>query len=476
MLLASFAFTPLQSAIFRTGTTTRSIPVDMAKTGHLIPLSEQNVSLNTNFFNAAYEIAWLGQDAPEYTTLEYAVLPFQPVSDHVSTYDLETRSTNATAFSTSLTCSEAEMSQEDSKYSAYNFSNGRGCSVVLNLTSLIWDDRPGYIINYIGYFEDVYTGLSLKQSDNCTAEHSNSFLALWSSPLKEFSDPSVVLPSPKASFCTPSYAAREMSITVNASNHGIVSGQLKPAASTTSETHFEEIFNITAFEYFLAVGYNQLQGPANFEDMERLQQYPRAQKMNVTFPITGLVGFALALSSSSASDYSSSQVMHDEFQRVHRLLFTAAFSTLTQKAHNDNIKDQIFTLGTIQDNLGSIILVRSIAIAVEAILGLTISMSIALWLYLSHRPNNLRSDPKSIANLMKMIRQSDVHHFPNHVRLSADDLKKSLRHTRFKLAKDGARLLRLESPVSDKPSMSQMIQTTLQVIVWNNMSPGDHLS
>jgi hypothetical protein len=449
MLLVFWVLTPLQSAIFNTGVARRSIQASMEIYGSLIPLKAQTTKLNANFLNTAYGISWLGQDPPEYTSLNYAVLPFRPVPDNMETYGSETWSTDVNAFSTSLTCAEANISRNHP--SIYTFSNGRGCSVDLTPASLS-PVGVTYMINYVGWYNDPHVDWFL-DNPNCTAEHSNNFLALWASK-PDNSGFNGMYDDLQASFCQTSYSVKDMTITVNASDHRIVEGHLKSGGPNDAVRKVEDVFNITSFEYLIGNAVNPTEARADLHDTVVMDQFPRIQDKKVSWPVSLMVGFALALGPPSVSDFASLDVLHDAFQKAHRLLFTAAFHTLTEVADTTQKSPQLLTSGIIHDSPGAILLVRPIAITVEAILGLITLLCIALWWYSSHRPSNLKADLASISDLMQMLKSDEnasLDGFVGNRTLTADSLKSALCDARFQLLKDGSRIVQLDSTTSNGP-------------------------
>ena len=111
MLLVFWVITPLQSAIFNSGPVLRSAQTWMMITGKLIPVNLQSGALNANFLNEAYGLAWLNQSLPTFSTRQFAVLPFQPITTRPKPSPTETWTTTTDTFRTSLSCSPANISR-----------------------------------------------------------------------------------------------------------------------------------------------------------------------------------------------------------------------------------------------------------------------------------------------------------------------------------------------------------------------------
>lgn len=85
MLTIFWVVTPLQSAIFNTASITRSTPLLIEASRALLPIELQATTLKGSFLNTGYGTAWLQQRLHPYTTMEFATLPFHPVSVASST-------------------------------------------------------------------------------------------------------------------------------------------------------------------------------------------------------------------------------------------------------------------------------------------------------------------------------------------------------------------------------------------------------
>lgn len=60
----------------------------------LMPIDQQATAMDISILNAAYGATWLDQDAPEYTTSDFAILPFT-ISDQRTTASCQSSAANA---------------------------------------------------------------------------------------------------------------------------------------------------------------------------------------------------------------------------------------------------------------------------------------------------------------------------------------------------------------------------------------------
>ncbi|KAK0130121.1 hypothetical protein ONS96_000649 [Cadophora gregata f. sp. sojae] len=406
MLVVFWAITPLQSAIFNTGVVTRSKHIDMGTTATLVSLDRQAHVLNANFLNVAYAISWLGQKLPGFTTANYTVLPFGPTTLVQRSLPSETWTAARDAFGTSISCSPAIVEVEKL---GYTFRNGKGCSVSqINLP--VSHDFGSHMINYIGYFSNPHVDWSL-QNPNCTAEFSNNFLALYASGKSHVQGG--IYSNITALFCETSYSSHSVTVTVNASDNTIVHQKLAyQSRSSSGAQSIQGILNTTAFEYVLATGVNPTNQKVNLPDRAVLEQYPRLMKYNLTWPVSNMVGFAVALNPSRVDDLAESTALKVAFERAHQLLFTTAFNSLLEPVTETNSSDSV--AGLLEDSPGAIILVRPVAIAVEIALAIVAIMTLLLWFHSHSRQSSLETDPSSIADLMAVLQAGQISRKESH--------------------------------------------------------------
>ncbi|RDW62552.1 hypothetical protein BP5796_10854 [Coleophoma crateriformis] len=429
MLLVFWAITPLQSAIFNTGTVTRTIETTMADTGRLLSLEAQTSGLNANFLNTGYGISWLNQTLPSFTTANSAMLPFSPANDSGPSSSSEVWTTTTDVYSTNLTCWPAIVTQQ-TPYPGYTFDNGKGCILSdVVLASTTGTDR--YMLNYIGYYNNPVLDWAL-QNPNCTLEFSNNFLALFATAASRVK--SGVYSNLTAIFCEPSYYYMSSSVQVNASSLAVESVRNNDPPLPMSSS----LFNTSNFEYIIGTGVPSTDDRSNYPDTSILEQYPRVQDLNVAWPFSQMSGFALALNPMTTDDLASPVVLQSAFERAHKLLFATAFSTLVTSANSDSAGSRP---GIRRGQSGSILLVRPIAIVVECAFGLIAILTICLG-YVSYcRLSQLASDPASLADIMaKLTKIEDLDkRIPGDGTLTAENLEAAFdgHNFRLKLASSG---------------------------------------
>ena len=418
----------------------------MGTNGTLASFNTQVDKLNTNFLDATYGLAWLGQKLPPFTTNEVAFLPFQPVELPSAMLSSEVWSTTVETYYTNLTCSPAIIEYLPN---GYTFSNGKGCIADVGVYN-----SDLYVVMYVGWYDNAESDWALSQSSNCSVEFANNFLAIFA--YGPTIHPNGSFGNLSATFCETSYSSQKMQVIVNATSNSVQ--EVIPVGKVSTPADLTDLFNITNFEYILGTGVPEAFPLTKFDfpDQIILQQHPRLQELHISWPVTNMVGFGVGLNNGSIASFSDTAVLQQVFERAHQAAFVSAFSTLTESSEN------LTTLrpGIRLDYPGAVTLGRPLCIVVEAALGLITILILILW-YLSYkRRSNLKSDPASIADIMSLVTYNDdlsqdMH--DSNGRLSAAQLETVLAQKKYHLVHQdftSPRLLPIRSVKLKNPTLS----------------------
>jgi hypothetical protein len=437
MMFVTWAIVPLQSAIFSTGTVTRTRETPMTITGSLMPLEEQTAALNSQFLNTAYGVSWLGQKPPPYTTKEYALLPFSPVAGVPAYSGSDTWTSSTLAYYTNLTCTPAIIKQGVVKKN-FIFEDGNGC---VTEDIAFPGASPQFLVMYIPYFDDPNTDWAL-QNPKCTVEHSHNFLAIWGE--SQSIDDNI-----SAQFCRPTYYIQPVTATVNVTNHAVINIDYIDAPDMDMKLP-EADFNITNFEYVIGTGSSQYQVnrplAGDLPDVSIIEQLPRLINYSLAWPLENMVGYGMAASSGQAKDLADPLQMHKAFESAHKLLFSMAVAALTT-TERPSING---SFGLITDQPASIIFVRSFSIIVEVFLAAVCVLTCVLWVIYQQRQTNMTHDPASISDIMRLVYSSKepLHGFDDSGTLTTQLLKERLHGHRYRLVtyyKNGSAEMHLET-------------------------------
>ncbi|KAJ4420540.1 hypothetical protein N0V82_004313 [Gnomoniopsis sp. IMI 355080] len=382
MMLILWTITPLQGAILGTQAVTFSKTLDTFVKSGLIPVDQQAIDLDVSILDNAYGTIWYEQDLAKYTTKEYALLPFFP-ADVTAVGMNETWTANTTKFETDLDCWPANFD------GSAKFDNGKGCSVNVSVDLL---KSSNYYMQYFGYVSNAVLDWQLG-SEDCGPEFSHEFFSIFAS---RASNNTLNI---TAMFCEPSYIQQEVTVTVQADTRLPVSGSLVELSAPISMN--ETIFNSTAFEFLLHVGFAMLVVPRDYGESVLQNQNSKMVQYNITWPATNMVGFGIGSHDGPVSDFQSHAVMQAAYGSAHKLMFANAVSAIiTQTA-------QPLKNGTIRYILYGMVVSRPLAIVVECILAVVAILTGTLLYTLTRCHSNLCSDPDSIASIFGMLQHDE---------------------------------------------------------------------
>jgi hypothetical protein len=401
----------------------------MAKTGSLLPYNAQADALNANFMNTAFAITWLGQKMSPYTTANYALQPFAPVSHSSVASSTETWSASTIAYSTKLNCKPTNITLQGVPSSTYTFDDGDGCTVpdiALPSTSGIAD----FMVLYIPYWDNAVEDYSLFNPKCSNSTH--NFLALWASGSSEYKPE--VYSNITALFCEPKYFVQTVTAEINATDFSVISSTFDEHISDDGNMLSEDLFNVTSFEYIIGTGVSSIDERRDYHNTVVLEQFPRLRNYSLTWPVSNMVGFAVAANTETIEDMLKPTVLQASFEKAHKLLLPTAISTLTSFSANKTPSNT--WNGLIHDQPAAIILLRPFAITVEVTLLVVVVLIAMLWWLSYSRPSRLASDPAKIADIMPLVRDSKEisNLFADDGTLTAQLLEMRLGHRRFLLS------------------------------------------
>ncbi|KAB5545557.1 hypothetical protein GE09DRAFT_967889 [Coniochaeta sp. 2T2.1] len=433
MMLIFWAVTPLQSAIFGTQAVLVTKQLMVSDIAQLGTLSEQVDAMDSSILNAAYGITWLNEPYPGYTTSAHAIIPFLPLNEEATSRPNETWTAPATALSTDLKCWPAVVEKNTEVNNSYTFDNGQGCRNTFEPSSRgKLGNETGVIhtVLYIGYHENPLLNWYL-QNPNCSRNASHQFLAIWiAQDTKDMT----------ALFCEPSYWMQSVMVTVSAGDKRPDDASIVPLVEPNLLDESE--FNSTAFEYLIGTGAPSKLIRRDYPRDRTVEQFPSLADLNLAFPLTNMVGFAVGGMNYSVMDLKAPAALQDIFSNAHRKLFSAAIPSLLRSAD----ESQPARTSTVQYLLYGVVVSRPLSLVVEILLFL-IAILVAAILYLSRRTRSiLINDPGSIGATLTVLGNSDtlLKDFSPRDRYDDRNLRTSVQGNRYKLVQsailDGQRL------------------------------------
>lgn len=387
----------------------------MSVTSSLVAIEEQDELLDSSILNAAYISMWFSGQLPEYTTSDYALLPYSPSeSDSLGTSEIWR--VNTTKLATDLDCWPATYEwNATGSGGIFRFDNGEGCIYETSFGL----EQSEWCAQYMGYYPNDLLDWNPMDSDTCGPEFSHQFLAFVG---QRSGDPNNgTFGNITALFCESSYTQQEVSVVIDATTRQPLQDSLVELGPATNLS--DSFFNSTAFEFLVYGGFPMLGIDRDYPDDLILQPEAAVQSVNITFPISNLVGFFFGLYNGSQTDLLNATAIHETYAAAHRLIFSFAISQLTSGDVASDNRD-----GHVQYTLYGIVVSRPFSIAVEAMLGVVAVLGAALLVSLVRSKSNLEGDPDSTASLFTKAQneQEMLTHFAEKDSLDDSSLEKDI--------------------------------------------------
>ena len=422
--------TPLSGAVFKSDKVTHLVATSANYTAQLLPAAEQSSSSIAESWLNAYSILWLNQKLPNFTTRAAAFVPFEMDPQPQNACSDCTWTAPTTMYSSTLDCQPASISHD---YYGVTYDNGKGCVV-----------RQYEIDAQIPNSTSMFT--SFYQADCCGSGNASNAMIAFSFKNKEPPRDRKPLPqrpmmqegmpqqslcfgphqnngTPWASywdktvlFCEPSYFIQSVNVTVTVPNMTV--SNFKPLESPQQLS--STIFDISMFESIVAgtsPGPNgqQFTATAPKRDINETTDIDTTQLTNrgVTDVFDNLIVFAVGFSQLAADAYLNASVLATSMDYAYQILFALALTSLLSPGTMEPGKTSTRIMGEIRGDENAIIVVRSLALALEACLGVAaLSTSLLLLVYWNRR-SELQKDPASLSRVMEMI-QTDPE-LPMHI-------------------------------------------------------------
>ena len=386
-----WSITPLASSIFAIGSRVHSTTVPTTYNAELMPLNSQLDSLTTGFMTTAYNVVWLGQNLPGFTIKQSALLPFWVNHNELVT-DPDQRWTSETMmYSATVSCNPAKV---ENTSEGITYSNSKGC-----VTSPGYLDDDGSVdpsIRFIGWYMDQHSDYALSEMGCPSEDFSHSFLLFWGTRRQGRFESTAI-------FCEPQYWSQKANVTVSTLDLSVsnITALEQPTPLSWTE------FNISNFEYVIGTGAVVRSRRADVPDtMSTINSTSRMLKLGFEHgSVSGnMVGFAFGVKQLGLEDYLDVQTLATSFEEAYQLLFALAIRTLfTNGSDTPNFKPTV-----IERTRKTIFVVRTLTVLIESCLGVVTLFTFALGFMAWKRPSQLKCDPDSLREVMKLLRSNQL--------------------------------------------------------------------
>ncbi|KAI9864714.1 MAG: hypothetical protein M1824_004621 [Vezdaea acicularis] len=394
MVIVFWAITPLQSGILTTRTVNVTEALSMTTSTAYLSAAQQPTGLNAEYAYSVFGISWLNETLPPYMNKEIAIAPFVLKQPSKKALGNETWTALTTLYGSDLRCWPAKQTK---KATGMEYSSGEGCDVSnIQLNPYLPDKSKNFTALYTGYWDNGLADFSLQGS--CPPNASHNFLALFS---RTSTDPSEygVANNATALFCEPSYFAQDVMATVSLPAKAIIS------TSARSERRGLpiDLFNITNFETTLSAGDSMLTDRSDLPTSASPVQAFRLQPYSILYPVTNMIGYAIAADPRPPGDYLDPDILHNALQAAHRLLFARAMTAVLVEDYSNATE----SIGVRTREMGAVVVIRTFSILVEVFLAILVLLAGSILYISNRRANKLRSDPTTIAASMSLVADSD---------------------------------------------------------------------
>lgn len=458
-IVVLWTLTPLQAGIFATEDRVVTTTIPFLTSAAYQPSSNQTEP-SALYAQHAYNIAWLNEALPPYSTVDFMLDAFTPATSY-AVDDEEVWNGVTKLYSVDVVCEPAinyiRNSDSDNPSTMYNSSSG--CSYGLPVKTGTGNDTSKVLeAMYVGYSDqngmaDWYLeGYCPKKANHTFLVRTTLFTetGIVDQNLASTTTPDIGVVRTTSLYCEPQYFVQQVNASVAAANGSVISinsvGQKNQLPG--------EIFDINLFERAMSSGLDY-RGPGVSYDSGR-GDFPenawpdqKTHFVNTNLDMSYLpkmVPFSFAaLKRPSLEDYLDPKILAESYQAAYRVLFVAQMARV--------LKSDFGTTATHHDgqrtyHTQALVLVPGFTYAVEALLVLAILFNLSIIYFSLTRTCSLQNDPTSIASHMSAIAGDSelLSLLGNLDTSSAQGIRSALVSTKFSMSADAK--LELQSEYS----------------------------
>lgn len=411
-IVVLWTLTPLQAGIFATENRVVTTTVPFLTSTSYQPASNQT-ELSAIHAQHAYNIAWLNETLPPYSTIDFVLDAFAPATSYAIQGGDDVWTGATKMYSVNVVCEPTidYVSDSGSNNPSTMYNSSSGCSYGLPVKTGTGNDTSKVLeAMYVGYSDqngmaDWYLeGYCPKQANHTFLVRTTLFTqaGIMDPNLASTTTPDNGVIRTTSLYCEPQYFAQHVNASVAATNGSVIS--VSPVGQKSELP--KEIFDIDLFERAMSSGldyrgpgvsYNS--GRGDFPENAWPDQKTHFVNTNLDMSyLPKMVPFSFAaLKKPSLEDYLDPQTLAESYQAAYRLLFVAQMARVLQSdfgitATHDNGQRTYHTQ--------ALVLVPGFTYAVEALLMLAILFNLSIIYFSLTRTCSLQHDPTSIASNM----------------------------------------------------------------------------
>jgi hypothetical protein len=444
-----WTLTPLQAGIFATEKRVVTTTVPFLTSTSYQPVSNQT-GPSALYAQHAYNVAWLNEKLPPYSTVDFVLDAFAPAAAHAMHGD-EVWNGTTKMYSVDVVCEPTinfiSGPWSDNPSTKYNSSSG--CSYGLPVKTGTGNDTSKTLeAMYVGYSDQ--NGMADWYLEGyCPEQANHTFLVrmtlfseagIRDQDLASTTTPDSGVLKSTSLYCEPRYYEQEVNASVAAANGSVIT--VTPIGQKNDLS--QDMFDINLFERAMSSGLDY-SGPGVSYDSGRGDFPENAwpdQKTHFTNTsldlsyLPKMVPFSFAaLKRPKLEDYLDPEILAESYQAAYRLLFIAQMARILQPDLGGTAIPQ---RGQTTYHTQALVLVPEFTYAVEALLVLAVLFNLSIMYFSLTRTCTLRSDPTSIASLMSATADDTklLTLFGSLGDSSAEDIRKALVGSKFSLSAD----------------------------------------
>jgi hypothetical protein len=444
-----WTLTPLQAGIFATEKRIVTTTVPFLTSTSYQPISNQS-GPSALYAQHAYNIAWLNEKLPAYSTVDFVLDAFAPATSHAMHRD-EVWNGTTKLYSVDVVCEPTinYISNPFSDNPSTKYNSSSGCSYGLPVKTGTSNDTSKTLeAMYVGYSDqngmaDWYLeGYCLKQANHTFLVRMTLFseAGIRHQNLASTTTPDSGVLKSTSLYCEPRYYEQEVNASVAAANGSVIT--VNPVGQKSDLSR--DMFDINLFERAMSSGLDYSgpdvsydSGRGNFPENAWPDQKTHFTDTSLDLSyLPKMVPFSFAaLKRPKLEDYLDPETLAESYQAAYRLLFIAQMACVIRSdfGHTATTHNGQSTYHT-----EALVLVPGFTYAVEALLVIAVLFNLSIIYFSLTRTCTLRSDPTSIASLMSATADDTklLTLFGSLDDSSAEDIRKALVGSRFTLSVD----------------------------------------
>lgn len=470
MILIFWGLTPAQAGLFAVRTITIKEDISGTYSTAYTPLQQQG-SLSSTYAQSVYNIAWLNETLPPFTTADYVLDNFGPSQDarEGSTNMTFTGLTNL--YSVDLACEEATL-WHNSGIWYYNSTGGCSFYAPVYRSGGGNDTSKPYDTMYAGYQnQDGFASYYL--STYCDEDAFHLFFVRWSKAKESAIRAGNMTKGPLSPsdanatslFCQATYYQQKVNATINLPSQSVVDA--RPVGDKTALPN--DLFNVSTFEWAMNSGQLQVGARSDYPTttFPNQQSQLAGLALNVAY-LPKVAPFAIATDQLPLEDYLDPIKLRQSYESAYRLLFARQLVDIL----GHNLVNATSNVGHRSYVIQAVVVVSAFAWVATGLLAAIMVLGVYVLVTSGRRANELRADPSTLGALMDLVAgdQNTIRAFADVSDQSDEDLIKSMKNFPFELREAGhtgdhhvaLRMIEASPEMADSPT-TPLIGTTNDV-------------